>query len=93
MAKQSDRPARNRSVLITLELCLNKGHGTFGSVEVITSLTREPWNLSKFWELGEHQKLTSLQVADLTAYVMSQVQDCAVTRIQVQDGFPGVLST
>lgn len=93
MNNPSDRPKRTRTVLLTIELCVNRAHGPFGAVEVISSLSREPWHLSKFWDLGEHGKLSSMQLNDFTAYLLAQVTEAAVTRLMVHDSFPGVLST
>lgn len=91
MNKPQLPPRRTRQIYLTMELCLNRNAGPYGSVELISSYRHKNDPTFDMWPLGEHGMLTALQVSDLAAVVGALVSETIVTQLHVQAEIPGLL--
>lgn len=93
MNPNADRPLRKRVLYTTLELCLNKEAGTYGSLELIVSGLRSEYPTYYFWPLGESKNLSSDQMSDLVTVVGGLLSEEVYVRLNVQDEIPGLLGS
>jgi hypothetical protein len=86
------RPARNRTMDATMELCRNIKSGPFGSLELICSNPR--WDRPSFhyWPLNEHFELAPDQYSDFVHLVTGLLTDAVLTRLTVQGTIEGVIA-
>ena len=93
MSIGSDRPRRTRVHYTTMELCLNRNAGPWGSVELIISSANAEDSQILMWPLGEHKQLTAGQIADLCCVVGERLSSTLYTRLKAQEEIPGLLGS
>jgi hypothetical protein len=83
------RPARTRRILTTLEVCVNKKAGPYGSVELIVSNPRYEHAAFYCWPLDEHGTLLPSQFDDFTAVMYRECTDTLLLQVNgVQQELP-----
>jgi hypothetical protein len=84
------RPERNRSVLVTIELCSNRKLSEHGALELICSLRGggEPSFFS--WPLEADSVFSSWQYTDLVTVVEKLLLETLLCTIGIQGGLEGL---
>lgn len=85
MDHESLRPWRTRSLISTIELCINSKAGENGALELIDSTMGNEHPAYYFWPLGEAKTLASDQLRDLQTVVGRIISENVYLRVQVQE--------
>jgi hypothetical protein len=85
------RPARNRRVLTTLEVCVNKTAGPYGSVELIVSNPRYEHPTFYFWPLDDAGHIDEGKYEDFSAVVLRECSETLLLQVHgIEMEIPGL---